>query len=136
MILFKKTEYEHIPVIEKEPSRPEYSGNGGISVVNSNKLAFIDNLRALATMFVLMWHFGFVFWYRNAAVADLCHIDERANIVQTVPKIYDDIANTFFKLNLDFGMMGVAIFFLISGFIIPYSVRNMGGGGKTNVCFS
>lgn len=90
--------------------------------MKENKVLFVDNLRAIATIFVMLWHLGCMFWFSSASVASLLHIEEKSGIIQTVPKIYADIVNVVFQLKLDFGMLGVAIFFLISGFIIPYSV--------------
>lgn len=95
--------------------------------MQKNKLLFVDNLRGIGSLFVLLWHLGCMFWYNNSAVAALCHIPEASNINNTVPKLYSDIINVIFSLNLDFGMMGVAIFFLISGFIIPYSSQSIKG---------
>lgn len=90
------------------------------------KIIFIDNIRGIATFFVLLSHLGFVFWYSNALVANLLHIEERENIASTVPRIYGDITAAIMDAQLNLGMIGVACFFLISGFIIPHSV---GGGG-------
>lgn len=97
----------------------------------TKKLIFIDNLRAIATLFVLMCHLGYVFWYQNGAVAALLYVEERSGIRDAVPKFWDDIAKAIDLLNVNFGMLGVAIFFLISGFVIPYSVeKNREKGNK------
>lgn len=94
--------------------------------MKKGKIIFIDNLRAIATLTILMCHLGTIFWYRNSAVALLCHLEERINISTTVPKLYTDIFNTISLFRIDLGTLGVAIFFLISGFIIPYSTREGG----------
>lgn len=99
------------------------------STTGSGELLFISHMRAMATIAVMLWHLGVVFWYSNGAVANLCHFEVMTDIDSAVPKIYTDIVTAISALNVDFGMFGVAIFFLISGFIIPYSVR---GGGRAN----
>lgn len=95
-----------------------------------NRIVFIDKLRAIATIFVLLGHFCFVFWYNNAAVASLLHIEERGDIILTIPRIYGDIAIATEEAKINLGMIGVGLFFLISGFVIPYSVKNRGGSYK------
>lgn len=72
---------------------------------------------------VLLWHLGNIFWFNNAAVSNLCHIDIISNISDMIPKWYSDINDALNRLNLDFGIFGVSIFFLISGFIVPFSVN-------------
>ena len=91
--------------------------------LQSQKLIFVDSLRAVATVMVLLWHLGNIFWFNNAAVSNLCHIDIISNISDMIPKWYSDINDALNRLNLDFGMFGVSIFFLISGFIVPFSVN-------------
>lgn len=94
------------------------------------RLIFIDNMRGIATLFVMMWHLGFGFWYMNNVVSSLLHIDERLGVVETVSKLWDDIINAVRAMDIDFGRLGVATFFLISGFVIPYSVETNRGGVK------
>lgn len=40
-----------------------------------------------------------------------------------MPKFWSDIVNAVLAMEIDFGRLGVAIFFLISGFVIPYSAE-------------
>lgn len=94
------------------------------------RLIFIDNMRGIATLFVIMWHLGFGFWYMNNVVSSLLHIDERLGVVETVSKLWDDIINAVRAMDIDFGRLGVATFFLISGFVIPYSVETNRGANK------
>lgn len=95
--------------------------------MKQKKLLFIDNLRAFATIFVMLWHLMVMFWHSNSAVSELIHTHSRTNVWEGG---ITDIVNALAVLRVDFGQFGVAIFFLISGFIIPYSVRNWGGVNK------
>ncbi|MDQ1519448.1 MAG: hypothetical protein QOI55_521, partial [Actinomycetota bacterium] len=67
--------------------------------VASGRLTFLDSVRGLAAFAVLLQH-GFAFYFPSF--------------------------NRFAATRFDFGRMGVALFFLTSGFIIPVSLERGG----------
>ncbi len=83
-----------------------------------NKIVFANQLRGVAALIVLIWHFYCVFFQYPEAVVDLLGI-----------KTYSISASPFISLVLNeikilnLGQLGVAIFFLISGFVIPFSLK-------------
>lgn len=52
---------------------------------NQRGLIFINNLRAVATVMVFLWHLGVLFWFSNETVSSLCHIDILSNINECTP---------------------------------------------------
>jgi len=74
---------------------------------NSQKIGSINTLRFIAAMFVLFYHFTFVFYY-----AKTTHID--------IP---------FLRDMFQYGYLGVELFFIISGFVICLSAEHRNGYG-------
>lgn len=68
------------------------------------RLGFIDALRGLAVISVLIQHLA-IHYYRDPNIVLLQH----------------DIIRTLFVDFIDLGRFGVVLFFMISGFVIPYS---------------
>ena len=83
-------------------------------------------LRAVAVMIVLVEHLGFAFWANNpgaARVATIPPIDE--------PLAFEGFLRPFYTLithDVIVGNIGVALFFLISGFVIPMSLERYATG--------
>lgn len=88
------------------------------------KILFIDQLRAIAALFVVFWHFGVVFWYNNDAVSSLCKLQVKEDVASSVPGFVNDLINCINSIGLDAGSIGVGLFFLISGFVISFSTDN------------
>lgn len=89
------------------------------SHVNSgavNRLAFADLLRGIAALGVVIGHFT-VLYLTNPDVVSLIAIGEPSQAV-ILPKSVTEFIG-FFNLP----SMGVAVFFLISGFVIPLSLQ-------------
>lgn len=86
--------------------------------VGATKVTFANQLRGIAALIVLVWHFYCVFFQYPGAVVELLGVN--AYGVSSVPFIASVLKEM--KL-LNLGQLGVAIFFLISGFVIPFSLR-------------
>ncbi|MGG4625147.1 acyltransferase family protein [Serratia odorifera] len=82
-----------------------------------NKIIFADQLRGLAILSVITAHWGGVFWDNRWMVASLT---QSPYFDYPAPAFVESI-KTAIPL-FDFGQFGVAIFFLISGFVIPFSL--------------
>lgn len=89
-----------------------------------NKIIFIDKLRAIATIMVMCWHLGVMFWFSYEDVMVLCQQEPSGGVMHLLPDFFSKIVALVVGLKFDFGMFGVAIFFLITGFIIPFSVKS------------
>lgn len=83
------------------------------------KIIFANQLRGIAALCVVFAHLGYVFWMARDTVA---------NFIGS--KVMDGPAPSgtglFVSEYLNLGVFGVAIFFLISGFVIPFSVEKTG----------
>jgi peptidoglycan/LPS O-acetylase OafA/YrhL len=83
------------------------------------KILFADRLRGIAALMVLISHHYGVFWGKNERVIVANMINAPALEIQTPSYI-----EWLWKIpHFSWGLCGVAIFFLISGFVIPYSLR-------------
>jgi peptidoglycan/LPS O-acetylase OafA/YrhL len=95
-----------------EPSDMENSTN--------KKVAFANILRGVACLMVVFSHYFGVFWTRPDAAASLVNAPQ-LSISGGVPLLtWLSREHGYF----DSGRFGVALFFLISGFVIPVSLRN------------
>lgn len=81
-----------------------------------DKIAFANQLRGIAALFVVISHFCGVYWGMRETVAayTFSPVQEGANSIA-----FDLV--TFQHFN--FGPFGVALFFLISGFVIPFTLE-------------
>ncbi|EPE97109.1 acyltransferase family protein [Rhizobium grahamii] len=84
------------------------------------RVEFVNTLRGLAAVFVVISHYLGVFWFYRPIVADL--IKSGKPTPDGVP-IYVEWVSIHPLFN--WGMFGVAIFFLISGFVIPASLTKL-----------
>jgi peptidoglycan/LPS O-acetylase OafA/YrhL len=90
-----------------------------VSHVNSgsaNRLAFADLLRGVAALAVVIGHFTVLYLTAPDVVSLIVMSEPSAKVM--LPKIATDLIELF---NLP--SMGVAVFFLISGFVIPLSLE-------------
>lgn len=87
------------------------------------QLIFIHQLRGIATIMVMLWHLTIMFWYSNDNISTIFSLKPIEGGKDNLNFIYTNIVDALTYINLDFGMFGVAVFFLISGFIIPYSIE-------------
>jgi peptidoglycan/LPS O-acetylase OafA/YrhL len=82
--------------------------------VGQRKIAFADHLRGIAALMVLMHHLVVVYW-TSKVVITYYTFSPTSNIGP--PAIVRWLGN------FDLGAFGVALFFLISGFVIPLSFK-------------
>jgi len=85
------------------------------------KVLFADQLRALAVFFVVLAHYFGVFWY-DPSMLNYTNVAPY-NIDRTVPSLVAFINNPSILPHRNWGPLGVNIFFLISGFVIPISLE-------------
>ena len=79
-----------------------------------NRFAFADGLRALAALWVVVFH-----------LSEGHHVDHlRAALPDTINKVL-----------FDFGSLGVAIFFVLSGFVMAYTVESKKADSKFSIKF-
>jgi peptidoglycan/LPS O-acetylase OafA/YrhL len=85
-----------------------------------NRIEFAHNLRGVASLLVVFAHLAFLFFYWYTPVKEFTNM----------PVYTGDIPMLSQWLNLispytNLGPLGVSIFFLISGFVIPFSLNKM-----------
>lgn len=84
-----------------------------------NKVEFANTLRGFAALSVLISHYFGVFWLARNVVSTFANAPELSLLHQT-----PNIVTLLHKIALfDWGAFGVALFFLISGFVIPFSLK-------------
>lgn len=87
------------------------------------RVDFANTLRGLAAASVVIAHYFGVFWLNRAAVESITNTPMLPFDTHAVP-VYVAWLNYFSIFN--WGAFGVALFFIISGFVIPFSLRNAG----------
>lgn len=90
---------------------------------SEGKIWFAHMLRGIAALSVVIFHYGGIFWANNSVAANLAH---------TAPTVTDPnlllvrITEGLGSIGVNLGAFGVALFFLISGFVIPVSLDHSG----------
>jgi peptidoglycan/LPS O-acetylase OafA/YrhL len=80
------------------------------------KIIFANQLRGLAALAVVVTHFGFTYWRHNKDLSPAFG----ATPIET-----DQLITASLFTNIFPGVFGVALFFLISGFVIPFSIAHL-----------
>ena len=97
---------------------PDESGSMG------GRIWFAQMLRGVAALMVVYYHLAELYWKDNAYTLNGVFLTPGSK--PSVP--WCDKLTSFFGHNrMELGDIGVAIFFLISGFVIPFSLAKVGG---------
>ncbi len=91
--------------------------------ISRPRVEFAHLLRGFAAGSVLLSHLAYTFWRKPDIVGGLIVYDA---LPQSLAKV-SSIALTDFGLPDFWGHFGVALFFLISGFVIPFSTARLSG---------
>ncbi len=94
------------------------------NIQSETKIEFVNTLRGITALFVVLSHYFSTFWYKRDTIAHLINAPILEPEHFNAP-IYVLWLNKFSLF--DWGSYGVGLFFLISGFVIPFSLQ------KTNV---
>jgi len=89
------------------------------------RVEFAHLLRGIAAGSVLLHHFFYMFWNRPRIIADLIVQPDLPHLVEKLPSF----SITDFGISDFWGHFGVALFFLVSGFVIPFSVGSLSRAG-------
>lgn len=89
------------------------------------KIEFANSLRGIAALCVLVSHYLGVFWVSRAVAGDLANTTVLPEAVLPSPQI----SNIALTVPISWGPFGVALFFLISGFVIPFAFERRSAGG-------
>jgi peptidoglycan/LPS O-acetylase OafA/YrhL len=87
-----------------------------------SKIIFADVLRGLAAAGVLIWHICGTFWFMPELLPEFIHAPAIGRDVQ-MPMVARWMAAAY---PFNIGSVSVALFFLISGFVIPISLQRYG----------
>lgn len=90
-----------------------------VAINCTQRVEFAHSLRGIAALSVLISHFLGVFWLSPGSVVSLLNVSD-----YTVPSV-PYIIPLHFSNHFNYGSFGVAIFFLISGFVIPFSLKKL-----------
>ncbi|MBO1079374.1 acyltransferase family protein [Roseomonas haemaphysalidis] len=83
------------------------------------KILFADQLRGIAALLVVFSHLAGIYWYQPELVAQFVGGPVPAGPVPGLAALHE-------RLPFNPGPFGVAVFFLISGFVIPFSFNGTG----------
>jgi peptidoglycan/LPS O-acetylase OafA/YrhL len=92
----------------------------------NTKIEFVNTLRGLAALFVVISHYLSTFWYKRDSVSHLINAPLLSPETHATP-IYVIWLNLFPLF--DWGSYGVGLFFIISGFVIPFSLQRTNSVG-------
>lgn len=93
--------------------------------IKQNKIWFLHSLRGTAAILVVISHICFMFWYQNSIVTTAFNYIEAKRNEDYL--IYFNIIDSLNRVGFNLGAFGVALFFLISGFVISLSLEKTKG---------
>eukprot|EP01012_Entosiphon_sulcatum_P024439 TRINITY_DN29606_c0_g2_i1.p1 TRINITY_DN29606_c0_g2~~TRINITY_DN29606_c0_g2_i1.p1 ORF type:complete len:112 (-),score=0.57 TRINITY_DN29606_c0_g2_i1:25-360(-) len=89
--------------------------------MKQEKIEFANSLRGIAALMVLIAHLYGVFWLNRDVVATLTY----APLLPGSQMTPWYISLLWLVPEFSWGLAGVAIFFLVSGFVIPFSLATL-----------
>jgi len=102
----------------------------------TQRVWFAQALRGLACLIVVWQHLGHDFLAEPGLVSVVAFTRRDPTLASRAPAIQSTIFGWFDTVHLGPGTFGVGLFFLISGFVIPFSLeRNTVGGFFTRRFF-
>lgn len=102
--------------------------------MGNRNIKFIKLLRCIATIMVFWWHLGVIFWYANQSLSEAFRV-EFFGSTDSLHPFYRNAIETCFDYRIDFGMFGVAVFFLLTGFLTAHTIGNNQQTFKTSLLF-
>ena len=87
-----------------------------------SRIAFANTLRGVAALCVVIQHYSYVFWHERGTVASLVNTPGLVSPLLT-PSYLRWVG---YMQPFELGQFGVGVFFLISGFVIPFSFAKGG----------
>jgi len=108
------------PVLKHAKLEPFLDG-GQMTASTQAKIAFPDTLRGVAALAVLFSHYGVMFWANRPGVAEMINAPVLDASVYASPSYFD----WMYIPNFWWGSFGVGLFFVISGFVIPFSFQKL-----------
>ncbi|MBB5370025.1 MULTISPECIES: acyltransferase [unclassified Janthinobacterium] len=89
----------------------------------SERMVFAHLLRGIGSIFVLISHYVGIFWIMHPDISNLMG----APVISNFPHLTFPL-NVIADYCIFFGQFGVGAFFILSGFVIPFSLKNTGTG--------
>jgi peptidoglycan/LPS O-acetylase OafA/YrhL len=96
-----------------------------IQVSTGKRIEFAHLLRGVAAGSVVLFHFAYLIWQRPDIIGALISFPSLNSLVDRAS--FRGLPD--FGLSLFWGHFGVALFFLISGFVIPFSMSSLSRAG-------
>jgi len=96
----------------------------GFILATDTRIWFLQLLRALAILLVVFSHTGLNFWCANNLYSTGLHVNPLKDFIP--PFYISQLCQLENSLHCDIGIIGAAIFFIVSGFVIPISIKKYG----------
>ncbi|AYG47522.1 acyltransferase [Pseudomonas sp. Leaf58] len=88
--------------------------------MSSNRIIFANQLRGIGALSVLVSHYIGIFWLAHPEISKLMGVPE----LLTFPSLPDAL-KLLSEYCIVFGQFGVGVFFIVSGLVIPISLKNV-----------